>query len=392
MERQDTLLESFWGKGYYRIYKEFYKSGVKMAQGNISRVVRYIIDNGGTSKAKVQQDLGLSMPTVLQIFKILKERGIVKEAGSYESTGGRKAKSIVICEDLKYAVGLDITGQHIGLVIVDMCGQVVKNLRKRIAFEATMEYCVKVAEDINSFIKESGIEEEKILGVGVALAGIVDYDSRMLIKSHTLKVENFNLKIIENIIGRPVYFENDANAALMAEKTIGVNDTLYISLSNTVGGAIYLNGDIYRGATMKAGEVGHLVLHPGGRKCYCGKMGCADAYLSALNLRTGSKMSLEDFMKRLSEGDKKCVKIWDEYLDELALLIVNLRTVFDSDIIIGGYVGYYIEDYILKLGEKVISMSTFDNDISYIHASVHKMEASAVGAASYFIDRFVEEI
>ena len=125
-----------------------------MERGNLSRVVRYIIDSGGTSKAMVAKDLKLSMPTVLQIFKTLTEKGIVKEDGVYESTGGRKAKSIVICEDLRYSVGIDITGRHVGFAMVDMCGTVVRHERKRIAFEPALSYFKQVAEEIERFIKE----------------------------------------------------------------------------------------------------------------------------------------------------------------------------------------------------------------------------------------------
>lgn len=359
---------------------------------NQSRVVRYIIDSGGTSKAQIAKDLRLSMPTVLSIIKTLTDNGYVKEDGSYESTGGRKAKNIVINESLKYAVGVDITSQHIGMVAIDMTGQVLKHKRIRLAFEQSIEYCKQWADKVNSFIEECEIEEDKILGVGVAVAGIVDNDNKMMTRSHALNVTNLSLKNLENAIDYPVYFENDANAALMAERTSDSESLLYISLSNTVGGSIFLNGNIYRGRENKAGEFGHMILHPGGKKCYCGKIGCSDGYLSALNLRLHADMSLEEFMDLLASGDARCAKIWDNYLDELALLITNLRSMFDSEIIIGGYVGYYIKEYLMELSQKIIACSTFDQDAGFLRASVKKREASAAGVAEYFIDRFVDEI
>ncbi|MCR5272678.1 MAG: ROK family protein [Lachnospiraceae bacterium] len=371
--------------------KEDRKRGV-MTQGNLSRVVQYITEEGETSKTKTAQDLKLSMPTVLQIYKTLLDMGIAKESGEFESTGGRKAKSIIICADYRYALGLDITARHISIVIVDMRGQVVKNVRKRIAFEPTENYYRKVKEEIKLFVAESKIDAAKILGTGVSIAGIVDNEKKLLVKSHTLDVANLDLKAFEEILDGEVYFENDANAAMMAEKIISRNDTIYISLSNTVGGAIYIDKKIYRGMAMKAGEVGHVTLHPGGRKCYCGKKGCADSYLSALNLKTSEDMTLEEFMEALAKKDEGCIKIWDQYLDELALLIVNLRTIFDAEIIIGGYVGYYIEDYLEKLGEKILKISTFDSDISFLHAGVHKAEASATGVASHFLEKFIYEL
>ena len=363
-----------------------------MSKEKQSRIVRYIIDSNGTSKAQIAQDLNLSMPTVLSSLKQLSENNIVMEDGVYESTGGRKAKTIVVNPDLHYAVGIDITGGHMGMVVIDMRGQVIYNQRVRRVFDPSIAYCKNLSDTLNKFISDSKVDRDKILGVGVSIPGIIDYDSKILTRSHALNVTNLSLLNLENAISFPVYFENDANAALMAEKTKDSQNLLYISLSNTVGGSIYLNGKIYRGRDNKAGEFGHLILHPGGKKCYCGKIGCSDGYLSALNLRVTDDMSLEKFMELLKAGDKKCLKIWDEYLEELALLIADLRAVFDSEIIIGGYVGYYIEDYLLELSQKIACHSTFDLDAGFLKSSVKKREASAAGVAGYFIDKFVDEI
>ncbi len=363
-----------------------------MAQGNQSRIIRYILDSGGTSKSQIAQDLRLSMPTVLTCLKSLFDRGIVLEDGTFESTGGRKAKNIIVNPNLKYSIGVDVTSQHIGMVVIDMTGQVIFNQRIRMKFEPTIDYCRQWSVEINKFIDDSAIDKTKILGVGVAIAGIIDNDAKLMTRSHTLDVTNYSLRNMETALGYPVYFENDANAALMAERTDDTENLIYISLSNTVGGSIFLNGNIYRGAAKKAGEFGHMVLHPGGKKCYCGKSGCSDGYLSALNLRLNENMSLEEFMELLGSGDKECKELWDKYLDELALLIINIRAMFDSEIIIGGYVGYYIGDYMMELSQKIISYSIFDLDASFLRASVKKREASAAGVAEYFIDKFIDEI
>ena len=365
---------------------------MKTVNGNQSRILRFILDKGETSKAQIAHDLKLSMPTVLQNLKILSEAGIVKEVGLYESTGGRKAKAISVCGELKYSIGLDITKKHIGLVLLDMKGQVINNKRKRIDFENTIVYCQRLSDEIYGFIEESGISQEKVLGVGVSIPGIVDHENRMIIKSHILNIENSSLRNIENAIDFPVYFENDANAALMAERTSENDSVVYLSLSNSVGGAICIKGHMFRGNSQKAGEVGHVILHADGKKCYCGKKGCVDSYLSALNLRTREDMSLEEFMTAVNQGDKESLKIWDNYLDELALTISNIRVMFDTDIILGGYVGHYMKDFTVELGTKISAISIFDSDISYLRNCIYKQEVSAVGAATYFIDKFVNEL
>ena len=77
------------------------------------------------------------------------------------------------------------------------------------------------------------------------------------------------------------------------------------------------------GANQKAGEFGHMILVPGGKKCYCGKQGCADAYCAASVLTDDTKETLEQFMKKVEEQDGQAVKVWKEYLNNLAILISN---------------------------------------------------------------------
>ena len=213
----------------------------------------------------------------------------------------------------------------------------------------------------------------------------------MLVKSHALKVENYSLKMIEQMIPFPVYFENDANAAMMAENPGILDNVIYLSLNNTFGGAICVDGELFTGQYRKAAEFGHMILHPQGKTCYCGKQGCADAYCAASVLTQNGKETLDEFMMRVGK-DAVTDARWNEYLENLAVLISNLRMVFDTDIILGGEVGAYLPEYMVELGERVLKHNLFDGDISYLRNCVCKREASAVGVARHFFEEFVEQI
>ena len=91
----------------------------------------------------------------------------------------------------------------------------------------------------------------------------------MVVKSHALQLENFSLSFLEQVFSYPVYFANDANAAMMAEDMHEYQDAVYLSLNNTLGGAFCINGKLVAGQNQKAGEFGHMILVPGGKKCYC---------------------------------------------------------------------------------------------------------------------------
>lgn len=153
---------------------------------------------------------------------------------------------------------------------------------------------LRSAEECQEFLKESDAGDE-ILGIGVAIPGIIDQERKIVLKSHALKLENYSLSFLEQALGFPVYFENDANAAMLAEDTLKYANAIYLSLNHTLGGAFCIDGQLVRGQNQKAGEFGHMILVPGGKKCYCGKLGCADAYCAASVLTNDNQISLEKF-------------------------------------------------------------------------------------------------
>lgn len=355
-----------------------------------SKILNYMMTFGQTSKMELAKELDLSMPTVLSNVNELMELGIIREVGEYKSTGGRKARSIAIWNEYRYAVGIDITANHVGMVLVNLAGGVLKNERSRIIFATDMEYYSRLSELIQVFLADE-VDRDKVLGIGFSLPGIIKTEERILVKSHALKLENYSLKMFEQISPFQVYFENDANAAMMAEDLQKIENAIYLSLNHTLGGAICMNGNLYSGQNKRAGEFGHMILVPEGKCCYCGKNGCADAYCSSHALLGGKEADLDKFMSEIGK-DRQINQVWQEYLEKLAILISNLRMAYDTDIILGGEIGGYLSEYSMGLGEKVFRYNLFDDDLSYIKYCTYKKEASAVGVAKHFFNRFVSEI
>lgn len=352
------------------------------------KILNYMLHKGEASKVELAKQLELSMPTVLSNVNDLIAKGIIVEVGELESTGGRKAKSLGLCKDYRYSIGVSITANHIGMVLMNLGGEIVKQKRIRVKFEPDVSYCAALAQTLKDFYKGETTEEE-ILGVGISLPGIVN--DKMLSKSHALKLENYSLKMIEQFLPFPAYFENDANAAMLAENPQLIGNAIYLSLNNTLGGAVCMNGKLFTGQNRKAGEFGHMLLFPEGKKCYCGKRGCADAYCAANALLEEEDENLEDFMNRIGK-EEKANHTWDSYMENLAILISNLRMAFDTDIILGGDVGGYLSAYMLELGQKVFQYNLFDKDLSYLKNCSYKKEASAVGVAKYFFEKFIDQI
>ena len=354
-----------------------------------SKIVNYIINHEAASKVELSKNLDLSMPTVLTNVNDLLANGVAIETGEYESTGGRKAKRISINPAYRYAVGIRLTAEHVGFVLVNLNYEIEKYERIRLKFSTETSYYLQMREELERFLTD--IENrERILGIGISIPGIINPEERMLVKSHALQLENYSLSFLEQVFSLPVYFENDANAAMMAEDLNVRRNALYLSLNSTLGGAFCIDGKLIPGENQKAGEFGHMILVPGGKRCYCGKMGCADAYCAANALTDDTGQTLEQVMQRVEEKEPDAVQTWQEYLNNLAILISNLRMAYDMDIILGGEVGGYLADYMIPLGEKVMEYNGFDHDVRYLRTCAYKREASAVGVAKHFLQDFIK--
>ena len=345
------------------------------------------------SQMELAQRLALSWPTILQNVKELLEMGLVQETGQYESTGGRKAKAYAPVKNAKLAIGLDLTRNHVSVVLVDLSGQVVRYQRKSRSFSLDDAYLQELGVLIQS-IMDSAYTDETILGVGVSLPGIVDSEANLLRYSHILDLRDVPLHTLSRYIPYPCSFINDANAAGLAEifGTSTVGNLIYLSLSNSVGGAILTDGTPYMGNHLRAGEFGHNTLVPGGRRCYCGKEGCLDAYCSARLLADHADGNLAAFFDGLRDGDAEKQAVWREYLGYLAIAVNNLHMSFDCDVIVGGYVGAFLEEFGGPLRSLLEDRNTFQPEASYLKYCRYRLEASAVGAALTQVEQFLQTL
>ncbi len=377
---------------------------------NRNRVFRYVNSLSETSMPDISAALDISGPTVLTIVKELKSAGVVEEVGELESTGGRKAKALATVWNARYAIGIDITKNHVGFVYTDLSRKAMKHERIRKTFFYEEQYFQEIAELLEDFISRNGIPKEKIEGVGIALPGIVDREKNLLTYSHMLDLHDVSCERWMSHIPYPCELLNDANAAAITENIFSRSirsNMVYLSLSNSVGGAIVfademLSNDgiqdnydgrfMYMGNNWRSGEFGHMVIHPDGETCYCGKKGCLDAYCSALRLAKLEGGNLKAFFKKLEEGHEEYRKIWEKYLSNLAIAVDNLRMCFDGGIVLGGYVGNYMEPYIERLREIAAGKNIFGGGGEYVRVCQCREEASAYGAALYQIERYISSI
>lgn len=359
---------------------------------------------------EISTALDMSGPTVLTIVNELKSSDVIKEVGEYESTGGRKAKAFASVKDSRYAIGLDITKHHISLVYTDLSKKLLGHQRIRRPFFYAEQFFKEVGDLVREFIEENQIPEDKIEGVGISVPAIVDRQKNVFMNSRVLGVEYIPCERWMKYIPYRCELLNDANSAMIAElnsKSKLEGGMVYLSLSNSVGGAVVFPGEtgkiddscaglenatLYTGNNWRSGEFGHIVIRPDGKTCYCGKKGCLDAYCSATKLANLEDGNLEAFFTKMEAGDEQYRKIWREYLKNLSIAVDNIRMCFDCEVVLGGYVGNYMGPYIPYLWKLLKERDIFDSRECYIRACRCGEEASAYGAAVYEIENYIATI
>lgn len=371
-------------------------SNAEVKRQNKIAVYRQVLRVGRITKPELSAQLRLSLPTVGQIITELMEAGLVAEDGAAESLGGRRALYYVPVLD-KLALGVDITQNHVSLALVDLSGQVVAHKRTKLVFANEPGYNDRVNAQIHSFLEENRIDPACLIGIGCSMPGIVSADRKSLRISHILKVTPEKPFSFQPDMPCQMLCFNDADAACMVEcyTQNGLETFAFLSLSNTVGGALVVNRNITRGLMGRCGELGHVCIDPGpqARMCYCGKRGHFDAYGSAKLLAEKVDNTLESFFARVEQGDPEMVRALDEYLDNLSILVENIVMFLDMPVVIGGYVGSFLPPYLDRLKEKVAQRDNLEfSSVGHIRLCRMKIEAAAVGCGLYFVEQFIREL
>ena len=240
-------------------------------------------------------------------------------------------------------IGIDIGGTKINACLIDDKGEILE--RKEVPTNANRGREV-VLENIKSAIYDLSYKEA--IAVGIGTPGFIDSENGIVTFAGNIKGwTGLNLKeAVEEFVDVPVFVENDANIALIAEKWIGsckdYDNVVMITLGTGLGGAIYTKeAGLLSGSHFQGAELGHMILHAGGDPCTCGQKGCAESYCAGTALTkgykklTGKELSGQAIFD-LVETDNDARKVLEDYQSDLGYLLTSLRNIFDPDVIVVG--------------------------------------------------------
>ncbi len=366
-------------------------NNMSIKQINKNKVYNFIYNEKQTCKSIITQSLQMGLSTVNQNLKLLEEENLICKNGYFESTGGRKADTLEIVPKAKTSIGVAILRDTIFIVATNLYGEVIVGKKIAFRFEQTEDYYSNLGHKLTFFIEENNLHD--ILGVSIATQGIVSKDGESVTYGKILGNGEMKLANFTKYIQYPCRLEHDSKAAadLVLWQNKFVTDGVVLLLNYNIGGAIITSSKVQNGVEMRSGLVEHMSLNFEGKLCYCGNRGCLETYCSGESLEKNSNREIEEFFELLEKQDEDCIKIWQEYLKNLALALRNISVVVDGYYILSGHIAEYIKP---KDVETLISYikkyTNFDFDIDRIIVEHTGESTQAIGTSLYYIKEFLK--
>lgn len=368
----------------------------EMRQINRRKIFDLIYAEKRIARIEIADRLGLSLPTVTHHLQELEDMHLIERNGVFQSTGGRKPQAITCVSTARIAIGTEISKRQVRMVAVDLYGEILKRDVLEIPYQSSESYRKRFGEGVNAFCDSLRIASKKILGIGIAIQGILSRDGSTVLYGKILGSAGVRRSDFAKHLKYPCSMIHDADAAAFAETWFApkVRNAVYIHLHNYLGGALILDRDIHRGSDLEGGLIEHITLHPGGKQCYCGRFGCFSMYCSMHVLLSESGCTLEDFFDKLrSEHDQAVAGRWNVYLGDLATAISSIHMVIDCDVILGGGLSAYMNtDDLERVWRMLYSHTEYSPSECFIQYGRLGMDNAVSGAALQFVDSYLTSL
>lgn len=243
-------------------------------------VLRLIWQEEQISRAEIAQQAKLSRSTVSEVVGELLPTGLVAETGTGASRGGRRPIILEFRDRAAAIVGVDMGAAHVGVALTDLRGRVLAWQEREHPVRTDPAGTRSLVAELVRTVMAEVADLPPLVGLGVAVPSPVDPAHPDHLSEVVLPEwqGELGLDALAAELGVPLWVDNDANLGALAEQWWGagrgVDDFAYIKVATGIGCGYVLDGEIYRGATGVAGEIGHLPIAAGGKPCVCGLRGC----------------------------------------------------------------------------------------------------------------------
>ncbi|KJQ54568.1 N-acetylglucosamine repressor [Microbacterium sp. SA39] len=386
----------------------------RMGDFNQSVILEAIRRSGeGLSRIELVEATGLSAQTVTNITRRLLDDGFIREAGRTINGPGKPRVTLRLVPESGFSVGVHLDPAVMTFVLLDLAGRVVRRVGVRTPKTDPRQIIEAMASTIETLIAGSGVDRERIAGIGVAAPGPLDpdkgtvIDPPKLIGWHRVPLR----AVLAEATGLPVTLEKDTTAAAVGELWTrhGSSDEsfVFVYLGTGIGAALARDGDVVRGSTRNLGEIGHIVVDPEGPPCLCGSRGCVEVMCTPQAIveraeRAGVlpddreandveavEARFTELCERAAAGDDRAAHVLRQSAGDFAALTAVLTNMLDVDrVVFGGpfwarLAAVFLDEIPGRLDRLSATRAVHSLPVA---GSVVGVDVGAVGAACVVLD------
>jgi predicted NBD/HSP70 family sugar kinase len=369
---------------------------------NEKLVIESIREAGALSRVEIAQETGLTPQAVSRITRNLLTSGLLAEDGRQTGGAGKPRVPLRLRPDAASAIGVHLDPEMITVVAVDLCGAVLDRRQMPLAEQRDPQWCLEqMARLALESAEVARLASEVLLGVGVAVPGPVDTRAGVVLDPPLFDGwEQVELKAeLAERLGTSVIVEKDATAAAIGERWLGAadraGDFVYLYLGAGAGSGAFLNGDVYRGTTGNAGEVGQLcaikaglLTEEGGPRMVaeCAPISAVVDQATASGLMVPQGSGAYDWVcEAVARGEDRAVAVLEHVARTVALGAVGVIDLFDVELLIigGPAVLPSVADLYLRQISIAVNRFPVARRVREVHVALSRLnQTAAVGAAS----------
>ena len=384
---------------------------------NLQAVLLYFLRDEKISRVELARKTSLSTTTITNLTAELLNEGIIEEEEIIHGSPkrqhvGRPRTMLRLVPEARYAIGIHIGIGIYRVAITDLRANFVHNTFSNFNLETAPETVINhMAKLVQEVIADSGVDPDRIIGIGVGASGLVDYENGVNVLSARLGWHNVPIKnILEEQLNLPVCVDNNVRCMALGEAYFGdgrdVSVLAFVYGRIGVGAGIVINGQVFRGSGAGAGEIGHtIMLSNNGELCTCGNKGCLETLVSerllireALQIAKNhpdsllakyldqrkNESTLDLIFAAACDGDVGIKNLIDELSTSLGIALSNLVNVINPELIVLG--GMFAQgcDLILPVAERTMREKAFGGlgEKVRIQLTSFGWRAGVTGAAS----------
>ncbi len=317
---------------------------------NLARVLRYLHEDGELSRSELVARTGLNRSTVGALVSDLVITGIVEEVPGSGGSVGRPSLVVRTRESSAFVIAFDLRVDRIVGAAISIGGRVIAQVeRPKSDGPFAVANATEVLIDCTSELFEHVPNGSAWVGVGIAIPGVIDAEIGLVRKAPNLgwldvNFEEHITRELNAVFGATprVILGNDANLGAIAEFVRGAgrnaSSVVYLSGDVGVGGGVALEGRVLSGASGFAGEIGHMVVNPGGHACNCGNTGCWETEVGrdAILRSSGDFSGISNIIEAVISGDAQAIQGLRGVGRWIGIGLSNLVNTFDPGVIVLG--------------------------------------------------------